>query len=309
MKTYVINILVCILSLAGMSCADNAATRNLSAIETSHFRIIHDINSSQASDIGYLLEFAYDHFNVSYKQCGFNLYEPDEKLVWYCFGDPRAFSDYAASSDNMNLPWLTSYYSAKTNAVSIVKPCNMNNWKMERKAGAETVVAGVYIMPSVDNSDDELTRIMHEAAHQLAFNTGLQKQKVMYPVWVSEGLASNFENWASPASESNIREERLIGMYRENRLIPLNEFILISRMPESSSMRKDIYAQSAVFYKFLSEKHTDNLRKYMTYVYDVRTGWRSRAAFHTEFTYAFGSLKDLNESWMEYLKNLSAEKN
>jgi hypothetical protein len=307
MKTYAKNILFLIFCLVTFVYAKDAGARSLSAIETSHFKVIHDINSSQAADIANMLEFAYEHFNLVYTANGFNLHSPDEKLVWYCFTDARAFSEHALEFDSMNLPWLTSYYSAKTNAVSIVKPCNLENWKMDKIAGARPAVAGVYILPSVDTSNDELTRIMHEAAHQLAFNTGLQKQKVMYPVWVSEGLASNFENWHASANNTNVREQRLLQMYRENRLIPLNEFILISRMPESSSMRKDIYAQAAVFYKFLSEKHTDSLKNYMSYVYNVRTGWRSRAALHTEFTYAFGSLKDLNASWLDYLKTLSAE--
>ena len=147
---------------------------------------------------------------------------------------------------------------------------------------------------------------MHEAAHQLAFNTGLQKQKVMYPIWVSEGLASNFEN-CIPADDEHIRQKRLLTMYRENRLIPLNEFILLTRMPEDSAQRKDIYAQACVFFKFLSEEHTDSFKNYMADLYDVRTGWRSRAALHTEFISAFGPIKEMDKSWNAYLKSLSNE--
>ncbi|MEN6386440.1 MAG: DUF1570 domain-containing protein [Phycisphaerales bacterium] len=307
MRTYTRNILFIILSLFvfAKAHAKTPDSRNLSVIETSHFKIIHDFNSNQAFDIAGFLEFAYEHFNSVYTDNGFVLNEPGEKLTWYCFADTRAFSSHAMENDNMNLPWLTSYYSAATNAVAIVKPNNMQNWKMERKPLAQPAVAAAYILPSVDNSDSEIVRIMHEAAHQLAFNTGLQRQKVMYPVWVSEGLASNFENWANASSDTDIRQQRLLQMYRDDRLIPLNEFILISRMPESASMRKDIYAQAAVFYKFLSEKHIDGLRKYMSAVYNTRTGWRSRAAFHTEFTYAFGSIKEINASWQEYLKTLN----
>jgi hypothetical protein len=303
MKT---RVLVCLFIFAAL-CSQRADARTPSILETEHFKIIHDVNSDEATDIASLLEYAFASFNFVYAENGFNLHAPSEKLVWYCFGDMQGFSDHALAEDNMNLPWLTSYYSAKTNSVNIVKPSNLQRWKMlDTKAIDQPALAGVYILPSLEGTG-ELTRIMHEAAHQLAFNTGLQKQKVMYPIWVSEGLASNFET-CIPADDGNIRQKRLLTMYRQNRMIPLNEFVLLTRMPEDSSQRKDIYAQACVFFKFLSEKHAESFKNYMAELYDVRTGWRSRAALHTEFTSAFGSIKEMDRSWKAYLKSLSSEK-
>lgn len=304
MKSYALVICLFFCQICSLSLGEQIDGHSLSTLETPHFKIFHDVNAQEADGIACVLELAYKHFNEVFTCEGFSLNAPEDKLVWYCFNEPQAFASHALASDDMNIGWLTSYYSAKTNSVSLVKPCNMVNWRMDKKTKDQPSLAGVYIMPSVDNSANELTRIMHETAHQLAFNTGIQKQKVMYPIWASEGLACNFEN-CIPSPDANIRQQRLIRMYRENRMIPLSEFILTTQMTEDSALRKDIYAQSYVFFKFLSEKHSQNLSRYMSNLYQLRTGWRSRAALNTEFISAFGSIKEINKSWQNYLKTIS----
>lgn len=303
MKLYAIA--VCLIFSCQLYAAPAAKNLSRSTLETAHYKIVHDTDNSEVAEIANLLEFAYSHFNNVFTRNGFELLIPSEKLTWYCFTDSQSFSDHALAADGMNLYWLTSYYSAKTNSVCIVKPGNLQNWKKDNTVSPESAVAGVYIMPSVDSSGNELTMILHEAAHQLAFNTGLQKQKVMYPVWFSEGLAVNFEN-SMPNSVAHIRLQRVCRMYNENRLLPLNEFISITRMPENSSARKDIYAQSSIFFKFLSERHPDSLRNYMSAVYKLRPGWRSPAALHTEFISAFGPVAQINLSWQNYLYEISS---
>ncbi len=37
------------------------------------------------------------------------------------------------------------------------------------------------------------SKTVHEACHQLAFNTGIQKRLVDYPLWLTEGIACSFE--------------------------------------------------------------------------------------------------------------------
>lgn len=306
LKNYIIAVLIFSCQFCTVVTAQSADKQSLSALETPHYKILHDTTGAEAKEIATILEFAYERFNYLFTANGFTLLTPLEKLTWYCFTDADGFTNHARTADNMNLYWLNSYYSAKTNAVSIVKPYNLPNLNTNQDS-AESAVAGVYIMPSVDTSGSEITRILHEAAHQLAFNTGMQKQKVMYPVWLSEGLAANFEN-CIPTSAGNLRQRRLCEMYSgRDRLIPLNEFILITRMPESSDLRKDIYAQSCVFFKFLSEHHSESLRKYMSALCGLRTGWRSRAALHTEFIAAFGPVREMEDSWLNYLKDISAE--
>lgn len=303
MKRYAIAVFLIFSCLLSAVQAEKNPSR--SAYETDHYSIIHDTQNSEVREIGNLLEFAYNHFNFIFGQNGFDLQSPSEKMTWYCFTDQKSFSDHALAADGMNLYWLTSYYSAKTNSVCIVKPGNLMEWKKETIPSSGSTVAGVYILPAVDSAGNELTMILHEAAHQLAFNTGLQKQKVMYPVWFSEGLAVNFEN-SMPNSVANIRQQRLCKMYNENTLIPLKEFILITRMPENASARKDIYAQSSVFFKFLSERHPESLRNYTSALYKLRPGWRSNAALYNEFISAFGPISQMNISWLNYLNDISS---
>ena len=142
---------------------------------------------------------------------------------------------------------------------------------------------------------------MHEAAHQLAFNAGLQKRGVMYPVWVSEGLATMFEAGA-PESFDSIRCRRLDEMRKNKRLFRLEEFVAITRLPADAERQKDFYAQAWGLFRFLSDYHNESLKNYFSRLYKLEPGPRSKHALNSEFVNAFGSIDKMNKSWLDFLQ-------
>ncbi len=144
---------------------------------------------------------------------------------------------------------------------------------------------------------------MHEAAHQLSFNTGLQKRNVMYPLWVSEGLATSFETSFSGSCDT-ARINRLIEMQKNHRLCKLSEFVSITTLPSDAEAQKDFYAQACGFFEFLSQNHKDNLTKYFASLYGLKTGPRTKKALYKEFIASFGPMNEMEKSFLDYVNSL-----
>jgi len=272
-----------------------------SEIITEHFTIIHQPQSGNLDEMAGLLEAAYERFNVLFGNNGFTLKAPDGKLAWIYFDRPEYFNDYALSADKMDLSWLSSYYSIKTNKVALLKQDEIsaaqNDSANQQNYG--TILAQHSLADSKDN-----TRIMHEAAHQLSFNTGIQKRGVMYPLWVSEGLATMLETMLSDCSQ-NRRSQNLSQMLKNKSLISLDEFVTVTQLPQEIEKQKDFYAQSCGFYQYLWENHKDKLKIYLDCLYKLQPGPRSKYALRHEFINAFGSLEQMDKSWLNFIREHS----
>jgi hypothetical protein len=281
---------------------------SFAAFDTGHFRIIHQAQTREVEKIAGLLDIAYERFNLVFSGIGFTVGSPKEKLTWICFDDSGRFSDYAMQADKTNLSWLSSYYSTKTNIVAIVKPGkipDLPGQSLSRVPETSGDILAINAAPESQNQTDTV-RIMHEVAHQLAFNTGLQKRNVMYPLWVSEGLATMFETELSGSCDA-IRSARLVEMQKNNRLCRLSEFVTITRLPSDTELQKDFYAQAWGLFRFLSENRKDGLVKYFAQLYELKPGPRNKTTLCSEFVGSFGPVEQIDKSWLDFIGGLSAK--
>lgn len=278
-------------------------TSSFSTSETEHFLVAHDTGSNEAVDLAYRLEYAYKHFHQFFEKFGFELQTLTERLSWISFTEPSDFSQYAQWADRMDLSRLSGYYSAKTNRVAIVGSALPKNAAavglvLRRPADTDGNIAAM----AGDDDPNQFVKIAHELAHQLAFNTGLQKRGVMYPLWVSEGLATQYETKLSYCRDTNTaRNARLAEMQAYGRVIPLEAFIGVTRLPAEQYLCEDLYAQAWGFFNFLLENRPDQLRSYLTMLHAGRTGYRPPVTVYKEFTDHFGPLQQLQTEWLRSL--------
>lgn len=113
--------------------------------------------------------------------------------------------------------------------------------------------------------------IIHEATHQIAFNSGLQTRFADIPLWVSEGLAVYFE---TPDLQSS-KGWRTIGAVNANRLARFREYLpkrpagsLESLVMDDKRIRDtrtalDAYAEAWALNYYLIHNHP---RKYLAYL-------------------------------------------
>jgi hypothetical protein len=271
---------------------------------TDHFSIISSLNPAEEKKIAYILELSYHHFNSLFKVHDFELRPPQDRLTWLTFTNTDSFNRYAVETEGCDLSWLTGYYSAGTNIVAMITPQKISKWQFkEQKSRNPDIIA----CPVDEQSS--LVKLVHEAGHQLSFNTGLLKRKVMYPIWVSEGLAMFFErsllsDYFHSCRYISLRSRRLARIYHSKQLIRLDEFISMSCVDEDACAI-DIYAEAWGLFDFLCEHRRDSLKQYFLSLYELEPGYRSKQTLHDEFVRAFGPLDQIERQWTSYLESLS----
>jgi hypothetical protein len=270
---------------------------------------MHDnaISAAEIERIAFLLEFTYGSFKDRACEAGFFLNEPKEKLRWLCFGEAVSFNDYALHADKMDLSRLSGYYSSNTNTVAIVKPSMIPPLVKPVAALPDEAQGRIMAISSVRHPYTEAVKIVHEAAHQMAFNTGIQKRGIMYPLWVSEGIATVMEDclteFMPSGSYTALRRERLIEMHERGRIIPLERFVALTRVPANSS-DIDVYAQAWGLFDFMSRFHSEDLNHYLADLYKLAPGARYPLAMRREFANAFESIENISHQWNRYLAGL-----
>ena len=101
---------------------------------------------------------------------GWQLTEPQFPLVAVVFPRHADFAQHAAREGVHASPGLLGYYSTRTNRILMYDAARSgHDWA----TGADTII--------------------HEAAHQAAFNTGVHSRFGVAPRWVAEGLGTMFE--------------------------------------------------------------------------------------------------------------------
>ena len=318
-------ILLCMALLVGCSVGTSAETGKarplprstsrlpLAEITSDHYSLNHMTDARSARELLDSLEVFRTHFLKTFRQAGFRVTPPRHRMGWVLFNRSRHFDDYVRSADRIDASWFREYYSARTNRVAMTLPAPMVVRAEPRKSVYESdrLVSPARprrVRAEYDRGFD-IERVTHEAAHQLAFNCGLQKRGVMYPVWVSEGLATNFETEdpasGGPATDNRPRRHYLVRAMERGRLIPLKHFVTATRVPaDDDELAGDLYDQSWGFFRFVFEKRRSQLRRYLAALHRVNTKYRSRERRLQEFTAAFGDPEDLEDDWIAYIESL-----
>lgn len=303
---------------------DPSLAASFEATTTEHFVLLHEPEAAYVEGACRTLEYAYEHFYEVFAHAGFDLSRSKERLVWICFPQKSGFRKYALQVEGIDLSWLDGYYSTLTNRVAIVQPGQKVHQREEiagpsggevqvavaahrsPQAGSSTPTQNVAFQPtSAAAQRFDVTRLTHEVAHQLSFNSGIQKRGVMYPLWVSEGLATNFEFDGSETATlehcNTARYHGLLEAYAAGELVPLRQFVAQTTVPPDAYVGRRYYAQAWGFFQFILTERPENLRTYLHLLAKDHPDRRDTSAMLAEFTKAFGSPETLELSWNVFL--------
>lgn len=297
-----------LLFLLPSSFGQTPALRSDRIQATPHFEIRHDFDPDVSADLGHALEEARAEFLAAFRNAGFVLAEPDRRLEWRCFATPAEYRAYAASVGEPQAGSLEAYYSTRTNCVALLtaRPAE-GRLQAHAAGGAESsILATTPATPELL----ALAPVRHEAAHQLAFNCGLQKRGIAYPLWLSEGLACAFEAPSTQTAAGAPNAARLRALRKAHageRLWPLAQLVALVECPAGDDTALAAYAQSWAFFQYLFTRRPAQLQEYMKSLRQVRLGRRSPSEFQREFIACFGSLADTQASFDDYVDSLLAE--
>jgi hypothetical protein len=136
---------------------------------TGHYLVVHP--AGEENQWAQRFETLYRSFLHYFQARGFRPQAPIFPLVAVVFPRQEDFLRYAARQGDRISPQVLGYYSPLTNRIALYDQTRgrAGDWTQN----AETLI--------------------HEAAHQTAFNTGVHNRWSMPPRWVAEGLGTMFE--------------------------------------------------------------------------------------------------------------------
>lgn len=272
---------------------------------TKHFAIYHNESDLWAVALGVLLEDTHARFAARMTALGLTPETQEEPLVWICFSDRDAYLRYAQDADGMTSSGLDAYYSSVTNRVAFLR----DDRGTSRRAPAKI---------DVDNSDpsalspqtfgtvessDAVARVTHEAVHHLSFGQGILDRNVVYPLWVTEGMAVHLENGYSGDPDRHVLWGRALANARNaGELLDLRDFVALTRVDyRNLDATRHRYAQAWGLFDFLSTNCAVQLRQYLREMNEKSVrGSVDRLAI---FEHVFGPVESLKSPWEDYLNS------
>lgn len=138
---------------------------------TAHGRFVVVHPAGQKSTWPNRFDQLYRAFGHYFSARGNRIQNPDFPLVAIVFNDRQSFDQYSIRMGTPVPAQVLGYYSPMTNRIALFDQgaTTANRWQ------------------------DNATTVIHEAAHQTAFNTGIHNRFAAPPRWVTEGLGTMFE--------------------------------------------------------------------------------------------------------------------
>jgi hypothetical protein len=225
---------------------------------------------------------------------GLRVHEPEFPLVAVVWGRRDDFLHYAASEGSQVGPGVLGFYSPSSNRVTLY----------DQGAG-------------VSNSrlwqQNEAT-IIHEATHQMAFNTGVHNRFSATPRWLAEGLGTMFE---APGVWDWRNHPQLSERINRGRLAEFRHWLAHGRSPgafvnvlgsdrQFDSNPSAAYAESWAWVLFLTETYPQKFGQYVQRV-AARPNFEAYplARRISDFTSVFGDdMRMLEKHFLTFIDTL-----
>jgi hypothetical protein len=281
--------------------------REFKTRSTPHFLLCYDTTDTFAAGRGAVMERIYQAFQFYFNMSTLRPEFPTQRMIVILLKNRDDYLAYLAQNGHTGMDWSAGFYAQRLNravyfddtsgptAASYAKQAADLRSKMAdltrqiADATAKNDRRAVHLLSLERNSASETlnqlnlragnaiimlnnTKAMHEAAHQVAFNIGVQARLVDYPTWFSEGLACSFETEDAlgrkgPAIMNYGRITGLKQALQANKLIPVEAFVRAGSPPspaaaEAASLTA-YYAQSWALFHFLYRNHRAGMEQYI----------------------------------------------
>jgi hypothetical protein len=180
-------------------------------LTTKHYCICFDTSRDYAGWVAAVFERLREAFDTFFRRGGLELETLQRPLVVVIFADRGRYLEHARPTLGTASPDVIGYYDLMSNRVTTY---DITGSDLLRGTGRGRPAAVGQAIAASPAASALVATLVHEATHQLAFNTGLHQRLAPIPVWVSEGVAMYFE---TPDLRSN-QGWKGIGMLNQQRL-------------------------------------------------------------------------------------------
>ena len=237
-------------------------------LETANYLVVYNTSRPYAQWVAGMLERLHRGFHSYWSQRGMKLEQPAQPLVALVFDSQESFADYAQAELGPAAKSVIGYYSMHSNYVVMFDLTGGTTEGNSRRSLGIQQINRLLARPDFQWS---LATIVHEATHQLSFNTGLQKRFADVPLWFSEGLAIYFETpdvsssrgWRGIGEISAPRLARFQAAARKTSQPFLPELLTNDDSLRKAATALDRYAQAWAVTYYLQKRMPDAYDAYL----------------------------------------------
>jgi hypothetical protein len=237
--------------------------------QTQNYLICYNTSPAYAQWVGGLFERLNKAFYNYWTRRGIEMRPPQFPLVALVFDSKSSYSQHARGELGDGVKSIIGYYSLQSNRMIMYDLTGVEELKIVGDRG--TTAARINAILSQPAAERTVATIVHEATHQLAFNSGLQVRYADIPMWVSEGLAIYFE---TPDLESKTGWRNIGGVNRVNlvnfrraaadgKLVSLEQLLSDDKRFRDPASAATTYAQAWALNYWLLKTRGDDYVKYL----------------------------------------------
>ena len=302
--------------------------------DTRHFVTVSDCDPAWRARREALLERTYHEVMRFAERIGLPAYPPSAKLLCVMMHDHDAYQAFGRATDDVQAHWVAGYYAGANNRIVLYDdetgPTVIEaGAKLDALAGQASLArtqareaSGTKAAMLRDHADtlekfirDERARLerdmevrseaktIHEAAHLIAFNCGLQARSRRYPMWITEGLATGFETDTpersfGPDRAYADREAQFDRVRDDGRLERLRTFVGRVRTSDDAEKAEAEYAEVYGIFRHIARFHREDLAALLSDIAAEPPGEISPERHLEMFERRFGSVERLERKWL-----------
>lgn len=231
--------------------------------QTDHYVICSNSAEEYSEVVGKLLEKVFDQYFEFMNEQEIVVHPPAGKLPVIILQSEVEFKEFAAAQHpETSFEDTPGYYSMRENQIllmDLIRDRSLRSSTAIRKRLADQPL--------------QVATMVHEAIHQLSFNTGLQIRMADNPVWLSEGLALYFEPiaprssnlWTRPGLVSG-RHLPVFVRHSESGMteIPFRDLLSVDKAFLTADSVATAYAESWGLTSYLFRQQKEGMQKYLT---------------------------------------------
>ncbi|HVW02507.1 MAG TPA: DUF1570 domain-containing protein, partial [Planctomycetaceae bacterium] len=271
---------------------------------TEHYVLCSNAGKPYVKWCGRLFERLYTAFHDYWKKQGLELTEPEFPLVAIILADEIQFGEFATKDAGPDSAASKGYFSIPTNRMVLY---DLTAAKGKRAGSEDEIERNLSAAPY------NTATVVHEATHQIAFNSGMHKRFADNPLWLTEGMAMFFETpdlrsktgWKTVGSLNRIRVKPWLDFVANRRKSDSLRTLLGSdnRFTDPATAG-DAYAESWALTWYLIKNRGQDYTKYLQRLSQKpRLEWLTPSERLKEFQAVFGDdLDALDRDFTRYMK-------
>jgi hypothetical protein len=280
--------------------------------QTQHYLIHYKTSPAYARWVGSLFEGLHKAFYNYWTHRGAVLHESQFPLVAIVFDGQESFARHARAEIGDTADSIIGYYNLKTNRMTMYDLTGVEAAGLTNDRNAAARINQILSQPGAERT---VATIVHEATHQLAFNSGLQIRFADVPFWVSEGLAIYFEtpNLESTKGWRNIGGINRVNLVNFRKYLPrrqagsLEQLLCDDKRFRDPNTSSDAYAEAWALNYWLLQTNSETYVKYLAALaeqkplIDVEPAERIR-----QFKQFFGDdLGAIEQDFLRYMRKVN----